>query len=97
MIGTVKQIKWANDLIALAQKELEVFNKSIDDDLEPEAVEAILRGFKKFINMNNASDIIYYGQAFKNRGKVDRLVVYKTMALIGGCKTTSKIKLKGCA
>lgn len=89
MKGTTKQVKYAKDLLALVEKEYKAFNiDSVDGD-----VDAIEKGFDKLLNIKDASTVIYYIKDVKN----DRLGLYKTLAMIGGCKTISNIKLKGCA
>lgn len=89
MRGTTKQVKYAKDLLALVEKEYKAFNIDLVDG----DVEAIEKGFDKLLNIKDASTVIYYIKDVKN----DRLGLYKTLAMIGGCKTISKIKMKGCA
>ena len=89
MKGTTKQVKYAKDLLALVEKEYKAFNIDLVDG----DVDAIEKGFDKLLNIKDASTIIYYIKDVKN----DRLGLYKTLAMIGGCKAISKIKMKGCA
>ena len=97
MVGTTKQIKWANDIIEVAQKQQEIFNSYVEaadktDKDVLECLEAIETGFKKFNDINDASSIIYYGKDFKYKRKIDELTVYKTMALLGKYKKISKVE-----